>query len=162
MAKAFMETTKKMYDVRLTEVEMEMAAFIGAKRRAESRAKDRKQGPGYDEAAAWRNDIEGAAAELAYCKAVGIYWPGSVNSFKGPDCGKKTQIRQTHHLNGSLIVRNKDNPDHFYVLVVGTCPYFKVVGWIRGFDAKKNEYLRAPGGDNPAYFVPQKDLKKDF
>ena len=162
MAKAFMETTRKMYDIRLTEVEMEMAAFIGAKRRAESRANDRKQGPGYDEAAAWRNDIEGAAAELAYCKAVGIYWPGSVNSFKGPDCGKKTQIRQTHHLNGSLIVRNKANPDHFSVLAVGTCPYFKVVGWIRGFDAKKNEYLRAPGGDNPAYFVPQKDLKKDF
>ena len=151
-----------MYDIRLTEVEMEMAAFIGAKRRAESRAKDRKQGPGYDEAAAWRNDIEGAAAELAYCKAVGIYWPGSVNSFKGPDCGKKTQIRQTHHLNGSLIVRNKDNPDHFYVLVVGTCPYFKVVGWIRGFDAKKNEFVRCPGDMNPAYFIPQKHLIKEW
>ena len=65
--------------VKLTEVEMEMAAFIGSKRRAESRAKNRQQPQGYNESDAWRNDIEGAAAELAYCKGMQIYWPGSVN-----------------------------------------------------------------------------------
>ena len=148
--------------VRLTEIEMEMGSFVGCKRRAESRAKNRKQGAGYNEADAWRNDIEGACAELAYCKALGIYWPGSINSFKDADCGKLTQIRQTHHLNGSLIVRDRDPDNHFYVLVVGHCPEFEIVGWIKGHDAKKNEFLRCPGDQNPAYFVPQNKLIKEW
>ena len=148
--------------IKLTEIEMEMAAYVGCRRRTESRARNRKQGPGYNEADAWRNDIEGAAAELAYCKAMGIYWPGSLNSFKDPDCGLMTQIRQTNHENGCLIVRDRDPDEHFYVLVVGHCPTFRIVGWMKGVDAKKNVYVRSPGDQNPAYFVPQKELIKDW
>tara|TARA_E500000331_G_scaffold269377_1_gene260844 strand:+ start:116 stop:568 length:453 start_codon:yes stop_codon:yes gene_type:complete len=148
--------------VKLTEIEMEIAGHVGVRRRAESRARNRAQGPGYNEAEAWRNDIEGAAAEMAYCKGMGIYWPGSVNSFKDADCGKLTQVRQTHHHNGCLIVRDRDPDEHFYVLVVGHCPAFNIVGWIRGFDAKKNEFVRCPGEQQPAYFVPQKKLNPEW
>lgn len=154
--------SKLNMQVRLTEIEMEMASLVGCKRRAESRAKNRQQPQGYNESDAWRNDIEGAAAELAYCKATETYWPGSINSFKDADCGKLTQIRQTHHLNGSLIVRDNDPDTHFYVLVVGHCPIFNIIGWIRGVDAKKNEFVRCPGDMNPAYFVPQKHLNKEW
>ena len=159
---SFSFCSKSNMIVKLTEIEMEIAAFVGCKRRAESRARNRAQGPGYNEAEAWRNDIEGAAAEMAYCKATGIYWPGSINSFKGPDCGELTQVRQTHHQNGCLIVRDRDPDDHFFVLVVGKCPTFNIVGWIRGFDAKKNEFVRCPGEQDPAYFVPQNKLSSTW
>ena len=149
-------------DVKLTVMDSQSGARVGCARRIESMDSNRNQGFGYNTADAWRNDIEGACAELAYCKALDIYWPGSINTFKEPDCGKKTQVRWTHHINGSLIVRDKDPDDHYYVLVVGACPDYRVVGWIMGYDAKKNEYLRCPGEQSPAYFVPQNKLNNTW
>jgi len=155
--------------VTLTQEEMEIAAMVGCRRRSESKSMARgdKHGlgndgkkPYSDNSDFWGMDIEGAAAEMAYCKFRDKFWSGSVNSFKKADCGQNVQIRSTHHETGSLIIRSDDSDDDFYVLLVGTSPTFRVCGWIKGTDGKSEEFTRAPNGRPPAFFIPQHKLNE--
>jgi len=143
----------------LTEIEMEIAAMVGCRRRSESRSNSREYAHGFDGSGGWDIDIEGAAAELAYAKYRGQYWPATVCSFKHADVGANVQIRSTPHANGSLIIRDDDNAEHFYVLLTGTAPTFQVRGYIQGISAQNDEWRQAPNGRPAAYFVPQSALK---
>ena len=145
-------------DVTLTQEEMEIAAMIGCRRMAESLANRRLSYEWHLPDDTWGTDIEGAAAEMAFCKAMNRFWSGSVNTFKDADVGENVQIRATTHSNGCLIVRDNDPDDEYFVLVVGKAPDYSVKGWILGGDAKQDEYKKAPNGDPPAYFVPQRAL----
>jgi hypothetical protein len=58
-------------------------------------------------------------------------------------------------------VRDNDPSDRYYFLVVGEPPTFRVAGWIKGVDAKQDQWLRNPGkGRKQAWFVPQHHLKQ--
>lgn len=140
--------------------EMTMVTLIAGLRRGESKANNRADNHGFNGDGAWDVEIEGCAAEMAYSKYRGVYWSGSVCSFKGADSGSNVQIRHTEIQKGSLIVRECDNDDHYYVLVVGKAPVMRVVGYIQGRFAKDKRFLKAPNGRDPAYFVPQSELKK--
>ncbi|MGD1524588.1 hypothetical protein [Vibrio harveyi] len=144
--------------VQLTMEEMTIVSVIAGLRRGESKTNGRKDNHDFNGDGAWDIEIEGAAAEMAYCKLRGKYWSGSVNSFKNADCGENVQIRHTVLEKGSLIVRDEDLDSHFYVLVTGRAPLLKVCGWINGSDAKQEKFKRAPNGRVPAYFVPQSAL----
>lgn len=144
----------------LTEIEMELAAMVGIRRRAESKSGLRQDNHGLDHSDFWGMDIEGAAAEMAYCKFRNKYWNASINSFKAGDCGENVQIRSTPLPNGCLIVREEDLDHHYYVLVIGSSPVFRVAGWIHGKEAKKPEFMKSPNGRPAAYFVPQSYLRK--
>jgi hypothetical protein len=146
--------------VTLSQEEVEIAAMIGCRRRAESKARGRIDNHGLGKADLWAIDIEGAAAEMAYCKFRGKFWSGSVNSFKGPDCGQNVQIRSTHHDYGCLIIRHQDSDNDIYVLLVGVCPTFTICGWIKGVDGKSEEFAQSPNGRPPAFFIPQHKLTK--
>lgn len=102
--------------------------------------------------------IVGALGERAVYKALGRQWVGTVDTFKAPDLvGTQVQIRTTSKSTGELVVRERDNPDQPFVLVVPEeFPAFRVVGWCYGKDARKREFWKAPRTDlPPAYFVPQ-------
>lgn len=144
--------------ITLSMEEMTMVTVVAGLRRGESKTKNRKDNHGFDGSAAWDIEVEGAAAEMAYCKLRNKYWTGSVNSFKGADQGDNVQIRHTAIKNGSLIVRPEDNQEHYYVLVTGKAPSLVVRGWIKGSDAMKPEYFKEPNGRKGAYFVPQSAL----
>lgn len=146
--------------VHLSMEEMAMVSLVSGLRRGESKTNGRQDNHGFNGESAWDIEIEGCAAEMAYCKMRGQYWNGSVCSFKEADAGKNVQIRHTTLENGSLIVREDDNEDHFYVLVTGRAPVLKVCGWIRGSEAKQEQFRRAPNGREAAFFVPQKALRK--
>lgn len=136
-----------------------MAKTIGGLRRIESIKQGLKDAHGYDGSSVWDTDIEGAAAELAYCKFRGQYWGGHVNNYKEADVGRLVQVRFTKYQNGNLIVRKNDSDDHYYVLVTGCIPRFTVVGWIKGDDAKNEQWLSTKGNNREAaYFVPQSAL----
>ena len=151
-----------MKEITLTKHEMELAAIVGIKRRAESRASHRTDNKllNTEKQGYWDVDIDGAAAEMAYCKSRNEYWSASIGTFKDADHGKKTQIRHTSYDNGKLIIRDDDKDDHFFVLVTGLSPNFKIHGWMLGSEGKKEEYLFAPNGKTPAYFIPQDKLNK--
>jgi hypothetical protein len=147
--------------VTLTEDEIRRAAAVGVERRVQSMAaglKDRDFGLEV-KSRRWDIDIEGAAAELAYCKAMGREWDETVNTFHDADVGGTIQIRFTTVTRGSLIIRPSDPPEHYYVLVIGPAPKYIIPGWIKGTDARRDDWERRPNDGPMAWFVPQFELK---
>lgn len=121
-------------EVTLTPNEIHYAASHGLLRRYEKllgRRKDRIQ----KEHSSWNNEIEGACAELAWCKHLGLYWSG-VSDLRAKD-GGGMEVRWTKHDHGGLIVYEHDNDDSIYVLAKGRAPNYRFTGWLRGGEAKK-------------------------
>lgn len=145
--------------VRLTQYELKMAASVGVSRHISCVAEGRPDADGYDGENGWHIHIEGAAGELAVAKAIGRYWDGSVDTFKGKgDIGDNIEVRTHHGHNGHLIVTQRDHEDHAYFLVTGTAPDYKVHGWLYGHEAMKDKWLRSFNGRPEIYFVPQSAL----
>jgi hypothetical protein len=108
-------------------------------------------------------DENGTAGEAACCKALGIPWSKSVNTFKNePDAGNNIEIRTTHHLRGCLIVRPDDKPYRYFCHVTGRNTNFRLWGWIPGHEARLDKYVQAPNGRPPAWFVPIEALNNDL
>jgi hypothetical protein len=55
-------------------------------------------------------------------------------------------------------LHDRDNDEAVFVLVVGSYPSMKIVGWIYGEEGQKKEYWWE-GTGRPAYFVPQENLR---
>jgi hypothetical protein len=141
--------------VTLTKAETFMARFVGSIRFDASKNRQDYAGATKDIDA----DIEGAAAEMAFAKWRRCYFSPSVNTFKSePDVGW-FEVRHTTLGHGSLILRESDADGSPFVLVTGASPVFQVRGWLWGREAKRAEFLRAPNGRTPAWFVPQKNLR---
>lgn len=140
--------------VRLEKYEMIMAAYVGLRRHIEkfdSKLKNNHGNPRFG----WHTNVEGACAELAVAKHFGVYWDGSVNTYKAPDvCG--WQVRHTELDDGSLIVRDDDANDQAFVLVTGQAPEYELRGWLYGREAKRAEWHYRSG--TPCWMVPQKSL----
>lgn len=144
--------------ITLTIGEMHLAAQNGCLRQIESMAKGLQDKHGF-EGPGWNIHIEGAAGEIAVAKALGIYWGGSVNSFRTENDVGKFEVRTASKNGYKLIVREQDKDSNIYILVTGSAPHFEVVGWMYGGDAKQKKYENAPNGRAAAYFVPQSDLR---
>lgn len=143
-------------NISLSWYEVAMGSEIGRLRQVVSIAKGLPDNHGF-QGCGWSVHIEGACAELAVAKALGVYWNGSVNNFGGPDLfhpikgNIQVRLAGSH---GQLIVRPGDSPSDIWVLVTGKSPNYVVHGWILGKDAKRPEWLKDYGGRPPAYFVP--------
>lgn len=143
--------------IELTPIEIAIAANVGIIRRVASIQKglvdqlhSRKSNP-------WQVDIEGACAEQACAKALGLHWGAGVNTFKAPDLGGNIQVRST--TSRSLIIRDRDPDEDIFVLIVGQAPRYEIVGWILGKDGKNPLWRKdANNIGRPAYFVPQDKL----
>jgi hypothetical protein len=123
-----------MPTVTLTPDEIHMAASHGILRRYE-KLSGRRGNRVQKEQSSWDNEIEGACAELAWCKLYGHYWTG-VSNIRAKD-GGDAEVRWTKHPNGGLIVYPHDKDDSIFVLARGTAPTFEFVGWLTGGDGKK-------------------------
>lgn len=140
----------------LTWHEAAMASDIGRLRQLSSVKSGRQDAHGY-QGAGWSEHIEGACGEMAVAKALGVYWNGSIDSFQADDLpGMQIKTRSRHDY--ELLVRPGDNDESVFVLVTGQCPEYEIRGWIKGGDAKRQEWLRDYGGRPPAYFVPHDSL----
>ena len=143
--------------IKLQPYEWAMAASVGMRRNMSAIADGRPDQHGFI-GEGWGVHIEGACGEMAVAKALGVYWDGSVNTFKGPDVGS-IQVRTRSEDYYGLLVRAKDADDDVFVLVTGRSPEFVIRGWLRGSEAKREEWLSSHGGRPPAYFVPQERLR---
>ena len=147
-------------DVVLSNAECRAAAYVGLNRRLDAMRDGRVEV--YGSAAHggfWNVDIEAAAAELAVAKALGTFWAAAdtPDEDRAGDVGPGVQVRHTQHLNGSLIVHDRDADDHRFVLVDGAMPMFRIAGWAWGRDAKHADHWRADM-PRPAFFMPQSAL----
>jgi hypothetical protein len=105
------------------------------------------------------NDLLGTSAELAVARWLGVEWSRSVNTFHGEaDVGEDVDVRATDRDDGRLILREKDQPYRWFVLVTGNPPNIFLRGFIRGWDARQDEWYRNPQGYGAAWFVPQSAL----
>lgn len=143
--------------VSLTKREMTMAAECGAMRNILAVFDDRRPTPPIDPIG-WNAHIEGACGEVAVAKAFGWFWSPTCNTFHDADIGTHFQVRARSKHHYDLHIRNKDNPDHCYILATGIAPDFILRGWIKGVDARQDRFLLNPGGYGEAWFVPQGDL----
>lgn len=101
----------------------------------------------------------GACGEIAVAKSAGVFFLPSVNTFhRVPDFLSDYEVRSTDLPDGSLIVRDNDDDNRRYILATVVDDVVNLVGWIKGKDAKKQEWLRDPGGRRPSWFVPQSHL----
>jgi len=124
-----------------------MAASHGLLRRYEKLAGkrgDRIQ----KEQSTWDNEIEGACAELAWCKLYKHYWTG-VTGLRAKD-GGNVEIRWTRWPAGGLIVYPHDKDDAIFVLSRGAAPTYNFIGWLTGGDGK-----RLGKKTNFGYLVPE-------
>jgi hypothetical protein len=150
-----------MQVIQLTPPEQLLAATVGSRRRVHSIQRGHSHRHGADPKLQWDININGALGELAAAKALNVYWPASVNAPKNePDLPPYWQVRTAERPGSRLIVREDDADDQRFVLVVGVCPDYTVVGWILGGDAKRDEWIEDLGGrGHPCWAVPQSALE---
>jgi hypothetical protein len=104
-------------------------------------------------------EFVGACGELAVAKSAGVFFLPSVNTFhRVPDFLSDYEVRSTDLADGSLIVRDNDDDERRYILATVLGDVVNLVGWIKGSEAKKQEWLRDPGNRRPSWFVPQASL----
>lgn len=136
--------------------EVAMASDVGRRRQLSSLRQGLTDKHGFS-GDGWGAHIEGALGEMAVAKCLGIYWDGSVNTFKANDLpGLQVRTRSQHTYD--LIIRRDDPPGDRYLLVTGRCPHYSLRGWIAGADGQRPEYLAAHGGRERAFFVPPSAL----
>ena len=102
--------------------------------------------------------IDGALAEVAVAKWLGVFWDAAVGRIGGDDVGK-LGVRSTRHWNGRLRLHHTDRDDRAFVLVVNQSPRFLLAGWMYAGYGKREEWWADPSGDGRwAFFVPQRFL----
>lgn len=143
--------------ITLTPEECRLAIVVGTERNLGNVLQGRQHRHGYA-GGGWSIHIEGAAAELAYSKFRDRYWTGALadSPVHTGDVGL-VEIRSTARPDGALIIHRTDHDERPYVLVTGRMPTVRLVGWLYGAEAKRDEFWRTDTG-RPAFFAPQSEL----
>lgn len=150
--------------VPLTTAEMFHGAQVGCARYLKARRSARKGKFPCPPREAFGVDIWGACAELAFAKAMNLYWAAATER----DCGVGDvggwHVRWRSETHRDLIVQPRDKPDARVVLVVNVEHVFYLVGWIIAGDVQRGTVgtWKEQGEDGipyPAFFVPQTNLR---
>lgn len=155
----------------LTAAEMLVAGQVGLMREVSARRKGSVPDFGFrNENEAWGHHIIGAMAEMAFAKAMGLYWGAGVDTYRVGDVGD-VEVRWN---NGGerwdpttkrrvpfaprLKIRAVDKPGRIVALVRGVAPLLIVAGWIKAEAGMRDDWLESPREGKPAYFVPLEHL----
>lgn len=153
-----------MIEITLNTNEQKLAEYLAKKRWDYNRGKGTPHlysGPKPDE----QTDVEGMAAELAYCKLMNLYPDLETEPTSAPnyDCisrlGVRIDVKATRFKEGHLIapLSKARKPPDKYVLVVGKTPTFSIVGevWAAELLSENN---KKDFGYGPCYAVTQTEL----
>lgn len=148
--------------VRLEAAELMVAAEVGAMRRVRSVC-DKLNKNKHALISDWATDINGAAAEMAVAKHLGVYWNPRVANLQNGDDYKALdvagwQVRSTIYPSGHLIIRENDPDGQQYIFVVSTAPTFRLVGTFCSTDAKRDEFKYTDGQGFEYWRVPQERM----
>jgi hypothetical protein len=149
--------------VELSIAEQKLAAYIGTARHLRSREAgvlNMKVSDIPDD----KIDREGAAAEIAFCKAMNIYPDLDVGERKAADCtlpsGHTVDVKSTWRQNGMLLaVPWKKQEVDMFALVIGEMPRYRIAGWMFSEELLKPDRLRSVGS-RKAYCATQTELFK--
>lgn len=150
-------------DVRLSYHELMIGALAGVMRRVASMKENAETTDCNcpDPPSSWASDIDGALAEMAVSKYLGVYWSGHVRNFNGDDVLGGWQVRSNPRDRGRMVIRPRDKDNKVFVYVVANAPIYSIRGAIRAGDAKRDEWHDDGKAHNaaPCWFVPQSALK---
>jgi len=145
--------------IKLTLSEQALATFVGTRRRILSMYKNIPGKRKREEGKEWRDDIEGAAAELAVAKLINQYWWADVGDWRKADVGKDVQVKWTSYPTGHLIIWPEYDSSQWFYLVLGKIPDMNVVGCIQAGEAMAHdEWLKDPNGRGKGWYIPQSVL----
>ena len=151
--------------IQLNEAEQRLASYLARRRYKNNRAagvKDKKIGDQSVE----QTDMLGIAGELAMAKYLNLY-PDTSISIRSGTCDLHTHENLTIDVKTSAyptarLTAPMGTPIHkasVYVLVVGTMPTFKIVGWAWAKDLI-NDGRIGDLGHGPTYVLDQEWLEK--
>jgi hypothetical protein len=146
-------------EVRLTSNDIRWAMQVGqvrwrrAKQKgSKARFKDAKE----------EHHLIGAAGELAFCRALDLPWPASVDSYSDegkPDVYPNWEVRCSPRMKG-VKVTPQDHPDRLVVWVTGDVPtkdpLYQIMGYMRAGGAQKRDewFSDRYGKDRAFWKVP--------
>lgn len=145
----------------LTQPEIERAVITGCRRNYASLMAGHTPRGGIDRSkeSFWGFHIEGAGAEMAVAKLLGVEWSASVNTFRTePDVtvrGTGFEVRLNTRA-PDLRIRPHDSPELAMIAVYGIIPKFFVVGYCTSNDhLRQPQFLTDPGRRGaPCWAVP--------
>jgi hypothetical protein len=134
--------------ITLNEAEQKLAKYLAVSRHSNARGKGKpnaKMGNQSDE----ETDLEGIAGEIVVCKALNVYPDTEIDLIDLPKYdlmthkGSKVDVKTTQYTSGRLLAtKNKKLGEcDIYILVTGTFPTYKIVGWCRDDELLKEENL---------------------
>ncbi len=152
--------------ISLSESEMKQAASVAQELHDSLRKRGVRNGHGLRDADATPEmESGGAQSELAASKFFEVKWSASMpdNGTKGPDIGKRTQVRSSNKYrpSHSLLIRPRDIEkygDVPYVLVIQNGCEFNIKGWIMAFDGLKIARVYDDNGRPPVYMIHESKL----
>lgn len=100
----------------------------------------------------------GAMAELAFCRALKVEWPHTVDGFKEiPDVNPNWEVRYLKDQPGwrGVKVLENDDDDRLVAWVTGKLPRFEVMGYIRAGGVKQHPEWWRPKKVAPLWLVPE-------
>lgn len=106
--------------------------------------------------------VDGCLYEYSVAKAMNLHWSGvRSNPFVLRGDVGVLQVRGSRYKDGHLLVHQPDEDESAFVFVVGDSPFkYRLVGWLKGGDAKSSEWWKDPtGAGRPCFMVPQEALR---
>jgi hypothetical protein len=155
-----------MADVILNEAEQRLAQYLAKRRHDAARMDgipDMKMGP----QSAYDTDLEGIAAEIAFCKIMNVYPDTDIVVGTRPISDAYTtsmgsvDVKATKYRNGRLLATTKKYANHpdSYALMVGEFPRYKFVGWVPAEELLMERNIRDLG-HGEGYVLDQSMLRK--
>ncbi len=123
--------------ITLSEAEQRLAKFLAKSRYENARKKNIKNnriGSQSDSS----TDLEGIAAEIAFCKLFNLYPDLQIGELPAYDAmlrdGRAVDVKATKYQSGHVtaVMNKKDMPADLYALMVGTFPSYRFAGFCRG------------------------------
>jgi hypothetical protein len=145
--------------ITLTKVEVEIGVRIGVMRHLNALREGAKDAYGF-KGDPWELHIQGACAEMASYKAIGRYWSPTIDVRKeaGGD-GGPYEVRRRSQQHYDHLIKERDLVDAPHILACGLLPTFRVVGWIYGYEARRDDWWHNKhGGRGWAWWPPQEEL----
>ena len=90
--------------------------------------------PGEDE---FTHRFRASAGEYAASMLTGLEWHWEAPPAGGPkpvDLGRRTEVRTTRYPSGKLSIRDRDDPECLYLLMVASGLTYRAAGWMEGRD----------------------------
>ena len=152
-------------NITLNETEQRLAKFVALGRTKAARGNhitDCKMGNQSNE----QTDLEGIAAEIAFCKIHNVYPDLNINARPAADCvlhdGTSVDVKATRYETGRLLaVRWKKTNVDMFALMVGEFPTYRYAGVMAAVELLRDERLR-DFGHGLGYAADQSELQNNF